>query len=81
MRRSKIASFSLPPVTWKRTDELARAAKRSRSEIVAEAIETYYTMQQWDELRRIGARRAVALGIRDEDDVERLIQDYRRRRR
>jgi metal-responsive CopG/Arc/MetJ family transcriptional regulator len=58
-----------------------RSENRSRSAVVAEAIETYYTMRQWKELQAAGAGRARKLKIRDESDVERLVHEYRGRRK
>ena len=81
MRKVVVASFSLPPATWRRAGELMRAQNRSRSAVVAEAIETYYTMRQWDDLQATGAGRARKLGIRNEDDVERVVHEYRGRHR
>ncbi len=81
MRKSKVASFSIPQETWKRAEELMKVEKRSRSEIVSEAIEKYYTMRQWDELQTVGARQAKKLGIKSEEDVDQLVHAYRKNKK
>jgi metal-responsive CopG/Arc/MetJ family transcriptional regulator len=81
MRRSTVASFSLPPDVIRYTDEIARSESKSRSEVVREALETYYTSKQWDDLQAYGAGRAKRLGIRDEKDVERIVHEHRRKKR
>jgi len=81
MKRSAVASFSLPLETLKHTQEIARAEKKSRSEVVGEALEKYYVMKQWEELREFGAKQAKRLGIRSEDDVDRLVHEHRRKKK
>lgn len=81
MRHSIVASFSLPSEVWKHTQEIAKAEKRTRSEVVREALEKYYVMKQWENLQEVGARQAKRLGIRNEDDVDRLVHEYRGKRK
>jgi metal-responsive CopG/Arc/MetJ family transcriptional regulator len=81
MKRSAVASFSIPLETLKHTQEIAQVEKKSRSEVVSEALEKYYVMKQWEVLQKIGARQAKRLGVRSEDDVDRLIHEFRRNRK
>ncbi len=67
----------MTPSAWKRTQELMKAERRSRSDIVCEAVERYYTMRQWHALQARGAKSAKALKIRTEDDVDRVIHSFR----
>lgn len=78
MRRSVVASVSLPSEVWKRTREIAKAENKSRSEIVGEALEKYYVAKQWESLQETGSRQAKRLAIRTEEDVDRLVHEYRR---
>ncbi len=78
MKRSAVASFSLPLEILKHTEEIARAEKKSRSEVVGEALERYYIAKQWEALQEVGARQAKRLGIRSEDDVDRMVHEFRR---
>lgn len=81
MKRSVVTSFSLPPETIQYTQELAKAENKSRSEVVREAVAKYYAMKQWEELREFGARQANRLGVRNEDDVDRVVHEYRRKKK
>lgn len=81
MKRSAVASFSLPLEILKQTEEMAKAEKKSRSEVVSEALKKYYVMKQLEDLREFGAKQAKRLGIRNEDDVDRLIHEYRRKKK
>lgn len=78
MKRSVVASFSLPAETLKQTLELAKAENKSRSEVVSEALAKYYVMKQWEDLQEFGSRQAKRLGIRSEEDVDRLVHEFRR---
>ena len=79
MKRSAVASFSLPLEILRQTEELAKSEKKSKSEVVSEALKKYYVMKQWEVLREFGARQAKRLGVRNEDDVDRLIHEIRRK--
>ena len=81
MRRSIVSSLSLAPQTWKRLEELRKREGRGRSEVVREAVETYYTMKQWRELQGRGRKLAKKLGIKEEGDVARLVHEYRSSRK
>ena len=80
MRKSVIVNITLPLETWKHVQELVRIEKSNRNKVVCEAIEKYYTLMQWKILQEMGSRQAKKLGIRTEDDVDRLIHEYRKER-
>jgi len=72
--------LSLPPAIADELERVARREKRSPAELVEEAVRTYLLRVQLRELQQYGARRAQQLGL-DRKDVERLIHEYRGRRR
>ena len=47
-------------------------------ELVREALRVYIDERRWRKLQRDTAARAAVLGLRDEDDVERLVDAGRR---
>ena len=81
MKRSVIASFSLSSETLQQAQELAKAEDKSRSEVVNEAVGKYYVMKQWEVLQEFGAKQAQRLGVRNEADVDRVVRDYRRKKK
>jgi hypothetical protein len=81
MKRSVIASFSLASETLKQAGELAKAENKSRSEVVNEAVGKYYVMKQWEVLQEFGAKQAQRLGVRSEGDVDRMVHEYRRKKK
>jgi len=81
-RRSSVLSISLPPELSSDLDSVASQERRSRSELVREAVRQYILQLRWRTLRQKASLKAVEKGLR-EADVERLIDEERvaRRRR
>lgn len=69
MRKNIVTSLTLPPEIIKQTDELGRVEKKSRSEIVREAIKSYYSSFKWRKLQAVGKKKAEELGIKEEADI------------
>ncbi len=77
-RTTKIVNFSLPPEIYKEVEELARQREISRSQVLREALKQYVASERrWQQLRKWGQETKGRLGIKDEDDVERTIHEYR----
>ena len=77
-RTTKIVNFSLPPEIYKEVEELARQRETSRSQVLREALKQYVASERrWQQLRKWGQETTKRLGIKDEDDVERIIHEYR----
>ena len=79
MRTTKILSLSLPPELLREAEALAKRERRTKSELLREALRRYIQEQEWRSLQRYGARRARRLGIR-ENEVERVVGEYRKTR-
>ncbi len=82
MRRSStVLSVSVPPEFAREFELLARLDGRNKSELFREMLAVYRTYretQTFESLQRYGASAARRAGVRDERDVERLIQESRR---
>lgn len=77
-RTTKIVNFSLPPEIYKEVEDLARQRETSRSQVLREALKQYVASERrWQQLRKWGQETTKRLGIKDEDDVERIIHEYR----
>jgi len=76
LRTTKIQTLSLPPEMVKQIDELAKEEGMTKSEFFREAVRQYIRKKRWEKIREYGARKAAKLGIKEED-VERLIDEYR----
>jgi CopG family transcriptional regulator / antitoxin EndoAI len=79
-RRSSILSISLPPELSSDLDSVASQERRSRSELVREAVRQYIFLSRWKTLRQKASLKAIQQGLK-EQDVERLIDEERGARR
>jgi CopG family transcriptional regulator/antitoxin EndoAI len=79
-RRSSVVSISLPPELSSDLGSVASQERRSRSELVREAVRQYILLSRWKTLRQKASLRAIQRGLKEED-VERLIDEERGARR
>lgn len=81
MSRGRIAvTTSIPPAMAREYARLARTRAKSRSELFREMFDAYRRAQAEEEfgpLQRYGARKAKALGVLTERDVERIVFEDR----
>lgn len=78
MRITKTWTVSLPPELVREAERAAKEERRTRSELVREALRSYLEEQRWRKLQRKTVLRAQALGIRTEEDVDRLVHEVRK---
>lgn len=77
---AQVVNFSLPNKLLKLADRVAQQEARTRSELFREAIRRYVLARAaWDRLFAYGQRKAKELNL-IEEDVNKLIDDYRRGR-
>ena len=77
MRFAKTISVSLPAQLAREADRVARLERRSRSELFREAIRRYIDAREERAFRKKVQLAASSLGVRTEDDVERIIDELR----
>ena len=59
-------------------DKQAETEARSRSELIREVTRRYIeNMEEWQSLREYGREVAKKMGIKSEEDVNRLVHEYR----
>jgi CopG family transcriptional regulator/antitoxin EndoAI len=82
MRNTKVVSISLPAEMLEAAEHLAKQENRTMSELVREALRVYQRERQaWQGIFAYGQANAKRLGIRDEEDVVRIIREYRQQQR
>ena len=74
-------NITVPSQLLAQIDAAAKAEQRSRSGLLREAARQYLAMGTWERYQRMAADRARRLGVRTEEDVERLIEELRAERR
>ena len=76
-----MVAVSLPPDSAEDFVRIAEEEGRNRSELFREMLRVYRIYREsgrFESLQRYGAAAARRRGVRDEDDVERLIHEARR---
>ena len=77
MRTYQTMSLSMPPRLAKQVLSLARQEGKTKSELMREALRQYIEMKEMRKAQSIFSKRARELGIKDEDDIERIVEEYR----
>jgi len=73
-----IINLSLPKNLLSQIDQQAKRESRSRSELVREATRSYLKrISAWEQIFKYGRKKAKELGIKSEEDVYRMVQEYR----
>jgi CopG family transcriptional regulator/antitoxin EndoAI len=78
MRTTQTWTVSLPPKLIKEAERVAKQEDRTKSELVREALRMYIEERRWRKLQRETAIKAQALGIKTEQDVDRLVHSVRK---
>lgn len=72
-----IKTVSMPKDVWEEIDEAAKLESRTRSEFLRQsATNSIIDRKRWERIYAVGERQAKKLGIKEED-VERIIAEYR----
>lgn len=76
---SRTLNIVLPEELVKQADKVAKAEFKNRSELIREALRVYVERKRsWDELFEYGRRQAKAVGITSEEQVDDIVNKYRR---
>ena len=79
---TKTINLSLPAELLKKIDRQVKSELRTRSDFFRETARVYLAREEkWRALQRQVSARAKAIGIRTEEDVDRVIQEFRREER
>ena len=79
-RKSSILSVSFSAELTSDLDAMASQERRSRSELVREAVRQYILLSRWKVIRRNASRKAMEQRLREED-MEKLVDKDRGARR
>lgn len=71
-------NIALPEELVEKVDEAAKREYRNRSELIREALRVYLKdMEEWEDLFKYGRRIARKMGIKSEEDVNKIVSEYR----
>ena len=75
-------NIALPVDLVKRADLVAKREYRNRSELIREALRVYIEdKNEWEEIFRFGEKAMKKMGIRNEEEVNRIVSRYRHGRK
>lgn len=75
-------NLSLPKELLQKVDRLAKRESRSRSELMRESLRAYLSeMMEWEEIFAYGRKKGKELGITSEEDVYRIVEEFRKEER
>lgn len=80
--QTQTLNISLPKDLVKRVDEVANKEYRNRSELIREAVRRYLEDQkEWDQIFKAGEKAMQKMGIKSEEEVDRIVYEYRHGRK
>jgi len=74
-------NIALPTDLVKRVDQLAKKEYRNRSELIREALRAYLEDKSaWEEIYMLGESAMEKMGITSEEDIDRIVYEYRHKK-
>jgi metal-responsive CopG/Arc/MetJ family transcriptional regulator len=81
MKRVKAISVTVPYELAEAMEKIGKKEMKSVSSIVSEAVQTYCLKKDFTVVREDFSERARKLGIITEDDIDRVVHEYRQERK
>lgn len=71
-------NIALPKELVEKVDEAAKREYRNRSELIREALRVYLKdIEEWEDLFKYGRKIGKKMGIKSEEDVNKIVYEYR----
>ena len=77
LRLTKLISISIMPDFLREVEKVAKEENRTKSELVREALRRYIEDREWEKLTRYARIKSAEAGIRTEDDIQRVVDEFR----
>lgn len=81
MKKAKALSITVPYNLADKLSEIGRNESKSVSAVVSEAVAVYCLKKEFEEARKEFSERARKKGIITGDDINRVIDEYRKERK
>lgn len=80
--QTQTLNIALPKELVKKVDQVAKKEYRNRSELIREALRLYLkNLQEWDEIFEYGKKIGKKMGIKSEEDVNKIVYEFRHGRK
>ncbi|MBI2032188.1 MAG: ribbon-helix-helix protein, CopG family [Candidatus Levybacteria bacterium] len=71
-------NISLPKELVSKIDRQAKREYKNRSELIRDLLQKYLRdKEEWDDLLNYGKKVGKKMGIKNEEDVDRIVHEYR----
>ena len=71
-------NIALPNNLVRKVDQVAKREYRNRSELIREALRIYLEDKiEWQGIFNLGEKAMQTMGVKDEDDVNKIVSEYR----
>lgn len=80
-RTTKVIGFSVPPKIHDEVVSYAKSENKTKSELFREMVAVYRSKKEEEEYARLlkyGQLKALESGIQSEEDVEKMIDEFRK---
>jgi len=77
--QTQTLNISLPTQLVKKVDQVAKKEYRNRSELIRQALRTYLERRiAWDRIFEAGEKAAKKMGIKSEEEIDKIVYEFRR---
>ena len=80
-RKTQVVSISLPKKAFRQLEETRKVRGQSRSAFITTLIDKEDEEREWQKLRKLGEEMRKKFNITSEDDIDRMIHEYREENR
>lgn len=77
MRLTKLISISIMPDFLREVEKVAKEENRTKSELIREALRRYIEDREWEKLTRYARMKSAETGIKTEEDIQRVVDEFR----
>ncbi len=79
--QTQTLNISLPKELVEKVDDVAKKEYRNRSELIREALRVYLQdKSEWEDIFKSSEQAMNDLGIKNQDEVNRLVYEYRHKK-
>ncbi|HNZ30160.1 MAG: hypothetical protein BWY84_00206 [Candidatus Aerophobetes bacterium ADurb.Bin490] len=81
MKKVKALSITIPGELTEKLHKISKAENKSVSFVISEAVMSYCGKKELEEARAEFSERARKMGVVSEEDIDRVIHEYRQERK
>ena len=74
-RKTKILNISLSKELYAEIENISKGESRTKSDLIREAFRQYSANKKWSEIRAWGDETARRFGIKDEQDIDKILHE------